>query len=465
MSAMPPSPPPSPPAKPASSRPQVVPKPQALTCPNCGAAMTLRTFANAVNVVCSSCGSVLDATDPKLTILQEAAKKQHIRPLIPLGTRGKWQGSLYEVVGVQRRAITADEAEYAWFEYVLFNPYAGYRYLTDYEGHWNDVVMSTALPKQPGLGNYSATKIKDQFVDPSAKVPQRKIVLGDHVYTQFQSARAKTTDVIGEFPWQVRVGDQVMAKDFVSPPYMLSSEETDQETTWSVGTYVTGKDIWQAFKLPGSPPDAKGIYANQPSPFGESPGQFWRTATLLLASALTLLVLIFMISGNKQVFTGSYTFQPRGGKQETSFVTPAFEVAGRTSNVEIETNTDLSNGWVYFNFALINEETGKAYDFGREVSYYWGFDGEENWSEGGRKDNATIPAVPPGHYYLLVEPEKGVTSRPVSYTIRVKRDVPSVSFFFIAALLLLIPPAIMSARSWSFEYQRWQESDYSKGES
>src|SRR5438105_7990545 len=113
--------PPNPPAKPASARPAVVPKAQALTCPGCGAAMSLRTFANAVNVVCPSCGSILDATDPKLKILQEAAKKHHINPLIPLGTRGKWQGTVYEVVGVQRRAVTDEGIEYAWFEYVWFN--------------------------------------------------------------------------------------------------------------------------------------------------------------------------------------------------------------------------------------------------------------------------------------------------------------------------------------------------------
>lgn len=438
------TPPPLPPAQPASSRPKVVPKAQALNCPNCGATMNLRTFANAVNVVCPSCRSILDATDPKLNILQQAGKKQRVKPLLPLGARGKWQGTLYEVVGVQRRAIEVEGVSYAWLEYVLFNPYAGYRYLTEYDGHWNDVVMSNALPKSVPGG------VKPRFA------------LGDHVYTHFQSSKATTTDVMGEFPWQVRVNDQVTAKDYISPPYMLSSEETDQETTWSVGTYVAGADVWQAFKLPGAPPAPQGIYANQPSPFGYDPGRFWRTASALLAAALALVVLIFMMSGNKQVFTGSYSFQPVGGKQEASFVTPVFEVPGRTSNVELEINTDLSNSWVYFNFALINEETGRAYDFGREVSYYSGYDSDGHWSEGGRNDDATIPSVPAGHYFLRVEPEKDVGSRPVSYTIRVKRDVPSVSFFFLAALLLLIPPALMSARSWSFEYKRWQESDYPK---
>jgi hypothetical protein len=452
--------PPIPPAKPAPSRPTVVPKAQALTCPSCGASMAVRTFANAVNVACPSCGSILDATNPKLEILQKFARKQRITPLIPLGSRGKWQGTLYEVVGVQRRSITSDDMEYVWFEYVLFNPYAGYRYLTEYDGHWNDVVVCEALPKvtdrNPSwtLGNDPNRQIR--FTSASARPTA---ILDDRVYKHFQSASATTADVLGEFPWQVRVDDKVTAKDYISPPYMLSSEENDQETTWSLGTYVSGKDVWQAFKLQGSPPQPQGVYANQPNPFGDSPGRYWQMAVMLLGLALALVIIIFMASANKEVFTASYTYYPIA-KQEASFVTPVFELPGRTSNVEIETNTDLNDSWVYLNYALINEDSGQAYDFGREVSYYSGYDSDGHWSEGGRNDTAVIPAVPAGHYYLRVEPEKDVGSQPVAYTVRVKRDVPSFSFFLIAALLLVIPPAVMSARAWSFEYKRLQESDY-----
>ena len=35
-------------------------------------------------------------------------------------------------------------------------------------------------------------------------------------------------------------------------------------------------------------------------------------------------------------------------------------------------NTNLINNWAYFNLTLINETTGDAFDFGREVSYYAG---------------------------------------------------------------------------------------------
>ena len=45
-----------------------------------------------------------------------------IQPLIPLGSRGKIRGVVYEVIGFQRRTIQVEGISYSWHEYVLFNP-------------------------------------------------------------------------------------------------------------------------------------------------------------------------------------------------------------------------------------------------------------------------------------------------------------------------------------------------------
>ena len=41
-----------------------------------------------------------------------------------------------------------------------------------------------------------------------------------------------------------------------------------------------------------------------------------------------------------------------------------------------------------------------------------------------------------------------------------KRDVPQISFFGLAALALLIPACLITWRSLNFEHLRWAESDY-----
>jgi hypothetical protein len=417
------------------------PQVRSFNCPNCGAPVVIRGFATTLSVVCDHCHSVLDAKDPNFAVLQRFQVAQRIQPLIPLGTRGKVRGDVYEVIGFQVRTITVDGTGYSWNEYLLFNPYKGFRYLTEYQGHWNDVTVLRTLPE-----------VNMRAARPTAKL------LGE-TYRHFQSAAARTTYVLGEFPWQVRVGETARCMDFVAPPRMLSCESTDDETVWSLGEYMPGPRVWEAFGLPGRPPSPVGVYENQPSPLGGSVKGIWAACLFFLLS-LTLIFLLFTTFARQQeVFHDSYHFDPRAG-QETSFVTGIFELKGRASDVEVSTRTDLNNNWAYFNYALINADTGQAFDFGREVSYYYGRDSDGSWTEGGQNDSVLLPSVPSGRYYLRVEPEMDRGASGVSYGISVRRDVPAASFFAIAFLLLLVPPVFQTFRSIGFEQARWRESDY-----
>jgi hypothetical protein len=278
-------------------------------------------------------------------------------------------------------------------------------------------------------------------------------------YRHFQTAEAETTYVLGEFPWQVHVGEKVTVADYVAPPRVLSAEITPTETVWSLGEYTPGARIWEAFGLPGRPPAPVGVYENQPPPFQGSVKEIWGVCGLLLLVLLVLSQLFLAFSRHEEVFRGRFAFAPRVGS-EASFVTDIFELKGRTSTVEVSLGTDVDNNWAYFGLALINADTGDALDFGREVSYYYGRDSDGAWSEGSAHDRALIPSVPAGRYYLRVEPEMDPAARGVDYEIVVRRDVPAMSFFWIAALLLLVPPAFVSFRSLAFEQARWTESDY-----
>jgi len=418
-----------------------------LNCPNCGAALEIRGFEHTLSVVCVNCLSVLDAKDPNFRVLQTFQERERIQALIPLGSRGKLHGDTYEAIGFQVRTIEVDGILYSWHEYLLFNPFKGFRYLTQYNGHWNDVKTLKAVPTPT-----------------SAKGKPAMSLLGEN-YLHFQTAQAETTYVMGEFPWQVKVGEKSTVQDFISPPRMLSAETTGDEVVWSLGEYWTGARVWEAFKLGGHPPAAVGTFANQPSPHEDKAKGVWVTCLALLVMLAVLAFLCVTFFGQEEVFRQSYSFSPnRSG--EASLVTPVFALKGRTSNVELSIRTDLSNNWAFFNFALINEQTGQAYDFGREVSYYSGRDSDGSWTEGNSGDTALIPSVPPGRYYLRVEPEMdpqtAALNRAVSmrYELRLRRDVPAFSYFLIAALLLLVPPAMVTLRAAGFERARWAESDH-----
>jgi hypothetical protein len=129
--------------------------------------------------------------------------------------------------------------------------------------------------------------------------------------------------------------------------------------------------------------------------------------------------------------------------------------------VRLTIDTDLANNWAYFNLALINDQTGTAYDFGREVSYYYGRDSDGSWTEGSQSDRVTIPSVPPGSYYLRVQPEVGNDNlSPVNFVLLVQRDMPGVFFFLATLAALAIPPIVAAFRHQAFEQMRWRESDH-----
>jgi hypothetical protein len=173
-----------------------------------------------------------------------------------------------------------------------------------------------------------------------------------------------------------------------------------------------------------------------------------------------MMFLVAIIVRPQQVFRQNYTFM--SGMGEPSFVTPPFRLQGGTGNVEVSIKTDLNNDWAYFSFALINDDTGVAYDFGEEVSYYYGRDSDGSWAEGGRNGEVIVSGVPGGNYYLRVEPEMSRDGGPhsVAYELAVERGKPRMFWYLLAFVGLLIPPIVTSIRAFSFENRRWAESDY-----
>src|SRR6516165_8325173 len=131
-----------------------------------------------------------------------------------------------------------------------------------------------------------------------------------------------------------------------------------------MGEYMAGRDLWKAFQLPGDPPAPIGVFENQPSPLSALVRTTWKMVAVFLTLLVALAVVVYATARDEPVFEDSYSYNTSGGG-EGSFVTDVFELKGHTSNVELTTSADVNNNWIYLNYALINEETGHAYDFGR----------------------------------------------------------------------------------------------------
>jgi hypothetical protein len=402
-------------------------------CPQCANTLTARGMNQTQSIVCGSCGSIVDISDENLKILDAFISKVKHTPLIPLGTKGALRGEKWEAIGFMRRCITVEGIGYRWSEYLLFNPYKGFRWLTEYNGHWNYVR---------------------QIVD-QPRIRAGAMMYGNSAFKHFQQATAVVEYVMGEFYWRVQVKDSCLVNDYVSPPLMLSSEQTQDEVTWSLGEYIAPEEIQQAFQLKSALNRPVGIYANQPSPYAGLTRKVGLGALLFVAIALTIQILAVALAQNKMVHNQNFRFEPAA--VERSVVSEMFVLDGRTSNVVLESGASVSNSWIFINMALINDDTGTAYEVGREIAYYTGSDSDGPWTEGSRSDSVTIPGVPSGRYYLRAEPEGDAAA---DYSIRVYRDVPSWGNFLAVIAVLLVVALFVFIRSHVFESKRWAESDH-----
>lgn len=428
---------------PSLDRVQRVPRAAGLNCPSCGSGLPASSMGWAVSIACPSCGSILDALDPNLAVLQEHQLRMRVEPKIPLGTRGTWHGTQWEAIGTQEVTITVEGTDYSWMEYVLFNPYRGFLYLSEYMGHWNVIEK---LHVRPMVGNEGGRPMA---------------MLEGRTFKHFQTASARTTFAAGEFPWEVRLGDTILARDYVAPPFILSAEAGDGETTWSLGTYTPPEAIAKAFGITERFRSPAGVFANQPNPHtARSAGIMRMCGFLILALALMLVGNIAM-SGSRQVFESSFQYRRADPDSVVALVTDPFTLSGRTSNVEIALDTDVSNDWVFYTLSLVNENSGDTFDASKQVSYYTGMDSDGRWTEGSKRGTLRIAAVPAGSYFLRIAAEGG-EPRPavVNYQVRIKRDVPSYLFYLFAFLALVVPALLMLIPAANFEQQRWAESDH-----
>jgi hypothetical protein len=409
---------------------------KALACPQCGSAITLHD-QSIQRVACPSCLSLLDANNESLKVLKRVQESERVLPLIPIGSVARFGNQEWTVIGFQQRVISAEGVDYPWQEYLLHHPTAGFRWLVEAERHWNWV---TPLSKPPSYSNGMPSVRHD----------------GD-TFVRFSSGEAKTTFVLGEFNWKVKLGETWDTVDFVAPPRMLSRESGNSETTWSLGEYLTREELTAALNLPGALPEPSGIGANQPNPRRQSHApvfrRFWQFALLAI-----VLQLLWVIVGGRTLVEQKVVYSQ---DKEEAITTPSFHLDQSTRSLALRHDTDLSNNWVGLNIALVDQATGRAWTTSTELSYWHGVDGGESWSEGDKSRELVFRDVPAGDYYLVIDPEMSDENRAaVADTVRVVRNPTPWSNFFFLLVFLLVFPLITRYRIAAFETARWANADY-----
>jgi hypothetical protein len=423
-----------------------------VSCPNCAGPLELRAPDKTERVTCPNCNSLLDVNQGKLQFLK-ALEKPWFQPVIPLGTTGEVPEGKMTVIGAMARSVTIDGTQYFWFEYLLYNPQIGFRWLVHSDNHWNYV---RAVP--PGEVNELDKSVGYQGKN----------------YRIFQDAQANVEVVLGEFYWKVETGEKARGVDYIAPPYMLSKEvstvyvtddggkqkRTTGEINWSLGTYVPVQQIEKAFSVSGLPRPSN-IAPNQPYKHK------WIYKYWIAFLLITLLVgfLTFVVSGStKEVFSQTVNFAALQNEDGTQvFFSEPFQLEGRR-NIKVVAESPVQNTWVYLEGDLINDETGVVQSFPIDISYYQGVEDGESWSEGGQTDSAYTSSMPAGRYVLRLEGQWERWQQPAVVTVKIEQNVTHGFNLLVALIVLSIIPVLMGFYHISFERRRWSESMFGGGD-
>jgi hypothetical protein len=417
-----------------------------LACPNCGGQIALRAAGSTVSLICDHCGSTLDATSGELALVARAQAAMR-RPEIALGSRGTIDGVLWEVVGYQERS----DGEVGWAEYLLFNPYEGYAFLSDDGRRFSLGHLLAALPDAAWGG----------------------MDLEGARYKRFgETYPVRTTFVVGEFYWRARVGEEVSATDFVRPGTMLSCEESGSEVTWTKVDMLDWGVAEDAFGIEPRRVDYSGTPApHEPPPYRAA----WRDALALgLLALAACLVIAIGTARSTRVLQQQLTI-PADERPHTAVLGP-ITVDGAREKVKIAARADgLDNQWLDLDYSLVNRATQESFDAYAAPERYSGRDSDGAWSEGDAAKDTGLASIPRGTYDLVVEaaahrwtdprapstivgifgtgePAPGTSTVPL--TVTVDRGGGFAGPFFLALLAIGLWPLIAFLRHASWEQRR-----------
>jgi hypothetical protein len=426
------------------------PEGEALLCKNCGAPVTIRVPGQTVRLVCGSCNALLDASEGA-TRLVKVLKRHQEEPPIPLGTKGKLRGVDVLVVGWMQRGCTVSSVHYGWEELLLYEPKTtALSWLVLSTGHWS---TARAIP---------AAEVQEHGNEAEYR---------DRRFRRYSSVIGKVERVLGEFPWQVTVGETAHLEDFVAPPQGLSSERNASELNWSHVEHLEPSEVASAFGIEGLASEPRlGVGAVQPWFFEAAMRPVGRAMAIGVVVACVL-GLVLMLRGQDTVVR--HTFMPEDlaapeppaegeppvleGKVY-SFLSEPIMLSGSRA-LEAHVSANLDNAWAWVEGAVIREETGDATLFGLEASYYHGYEDGESWSEGSLTASQVLASPPRGTYVVRADFQwdpRLTTAPAVSLELR---EGGASGQQFLAVLAVLLSPLLLLFHRRKFEQRRWEESN------
>lgn len=415
---------------------------KSIQCTQCGAPISLYGGNNILSIVCSHCGSCLDAED-SFKVLKKFGSLE--RPKVPLkiGMLGTIRDIQFIVIGIVEYLQKDSYGSYPWVEFLLFSKTHGYAWLIYEDGHY---VFGREVKDMPE----GDTPLMN------SPIFSTRIKVKGKTFKVFECASATITYVEGELTWIANVGDRIYYLDAVSPPYIYSIEQRESEREYFYGEYIEAQESYKNFGLENKPKKPVGVFSCQP--FKQYPIlQGMKNAGIFYA-AISAVLLFFTIS----LYPGEQIFNQRIEANTISESAPTFTVTKPQNLLHISISSPLNNAWADFDVAILDSEGSEVYSIAEVLSYYYGYEGGESWSEGSQKTSAYFKVPEAGTYKIEVSAEGGqgegdAALSNITFNIAIKEGCKTPIYFLISFILMagcIIP---FYVNKYKFEHERWTD--------
>jgi hypothetical protein len=415
-------------------------KPFEFGCHKCAARITIIAYPYANSCACSQCGTWY-AVDPKKGLIKAKANTVDYTPVLGIGSKGILKGVEYTITGCsQKQEVNIYKSK--WREYTLYNSNEGFAFLSEFDGHW--------------------VFLKETEIAPVLLTEEvKELVVDGELFVLFNAYKYTVTWAAGEFPYNIFDNQETSVKEYISPPEIWIREKNPVEgIRWYSGEHISKRAVDNAFKPEGGLPWQVGVGAIQPKGYMNS-GKIGMAA---LVSILLLMILNFVTAAGKlkkEILNERFPFND--SSNTVSYVTKKFALEKPVANLELHISAPVDNSWFELNATLVNADNGKEYTIAQGVEYYYGYTDGENWSEGGRTEDAYFFAIPEGTYFLQLQGIRDYAiGMPRDFLVLVTYDVPNLRNMWLAILIIILFAFGKYGLSRYHEYRRWSNSPFSE---
>ncbi len=391
----------------------------AITCPNCGGGLDILGGRKVVTVTCQYCGSLIDLQD-NYKVLAKFNKTSQPDSPFKLGMEGEIMGVKFTIIGLivysTRPYNPLDEQ---WVEYLLYSPTHGYAWLSNEQ---DNLIFSRTTRNTPTVNLHTLT-------------PKTSFDYNGRAYTFYDAYNAYITFVQGELTYIAKRDDRVRLYEAISPPYGLSCERFGQEIAYTVSQLLDTQEVYKSFNLSEAEIEARYEPAFHPLRPFQAPylKPLMKVASLFALLSLVVILLLGMTHSGRPIASGSFT---------ASHYESSFEIDDASHLIKLHIQTNLYNNWIDFNIAIKDRNDRVVYAIGKEVAYYSGVEGGEQWHEGAQAVDAYFKVPAPGRYTIQFDTSRQANQVATSFTLYESVIRP---YYFV---VLLIVSMIASLLYW-----------------